>query len=49
MKVDKAKFDAVLQQLINAAPLKSKDIKTEGKAGRIIPPMDPKPSPEPEL
>ena len=45
MKVEKEKFDALLERLTKAAPTKRQDVKTEGKPGKIIPPA-PKPQSE---
>jgi hypothetical protein len=41
--VPKDKFDALLKRLTDADPAKRQDIKTKGKAGKIIPPSEPKP------
>jgi hypothetical protein len=43
MLIHKGKFDALLKRLTDANPAKRQDIKTKGKAGKIIPPLDPKP------
>jgi hypothetical protein len=43
MKVEKKKFDTLLKRLTNANPAKRQDIKTQGKTGKIIPPLNPKP------
>ena len=37
MKVDKQKFDALLGRLMSTPPQPAKTIKTEGKAGKIVP------------
>jgi hypothetical protein len=47
MKVEKKQFDALLKRLTDADPTKRRDIKTEGKAGKIIPPQ-PQPKPQSE-
>jgi hypothetical protein len=44
MKVEKRQFDALLKRLTSANPAKRQDIKTKGKAGKIIP--APKPQSE---
>lgn len=42
MKVEKEQFDALLRRLTKTDPTKRQDIKTQGKAGKIIPPIPPK-------
>lgn|GEM_PF-2506602 len=39
MKVDKRQFDSLLHKMMQAPPEPKKSIETEGKAGRIIPPI----------
>lgn len=41
MKVDKAQFDALLSKLMKAPPQPAKAIETQGKAGKIVPPIQP--------
>jgi hypothetical protein len=39
LKVDKERFDKLLDRLTNADPTKRVDIKTDGKLGKVIPPI----------
>lgn len=39
MKVDKDKFDTLLGKLMQTPPQPAKSIEIEGKAGKIIPPI----------
>ncbi len=41
MKVDKSQFDTLLGRLMQTPPEPAKAIKTEGKAGKIVPPIQP--------
>ena len=41
MKVDKHQFDALLHKMMQAPPEPRKAIKTQGKAGKIIPATPP--------
>jgi hypothetical protein len=39
LKVDKEQFDKLLDRLTHADPTKRVDIKTDGKLGKVIPPI----------
>jgi len=39
LKVDKDKFDTLLSKLMRTPPEPAKAIETQGKAGKIIPPI----------
>jgi hypothetical protein len=41
MKVDKEKFDALLGKLMHTPPQPAKSIETQGKAGKIVPSIQP--------
>jgi hypothetical protein len=41
MKVDKNQFDALLHKMMQAPPEPKKSIEIEGKAGKIVPPIQP--------
>ncbi len=41
MKVDKNQFDKLLHKMMQAPPETKKQIETDGKAGKIIPPIQP--------
>ena len=45
VQVDKDQFDALLGKLMQAPPQPSKSIETQGKAGKIIPPIQPQSTP----
>jgi hypothetical protein len=45
MNVDKNQFDALLSKLMQAPPEPAKGIETQGKAGKIIPPIAPQSTP----
>jgi hypothetical protein len=41
MQVDKTQFDALLHKMMQSPPEPAKGIKTQGKAGKIIPATSP--------
>ena len=41
MKVDKSQFDTLLHKMMQSQPEPLKAIKTQGKAGKIIPAIPP--------
>ena len=41
MKVDKTQFDTLLHKMMQSPPEPAKAIKTQGKAGKIIPATPP--------
>ncbi len=43
MKVDKEKFDALLQRMLKTAPHPEKDLCIKGKAEKVIPAIAPDP------
>ncbi len=45
MNVDKDKFDALLGKLMQTPPQPAKSIETQGKAGKIVPPISPQSTP----
>jgi hypothetical protein len=45
MKVDKEKFDALLGKLMQTPPQPARTIKTQGKAGKIVPAISPQSTP----
>jgi hypothetical protein len=45
MKVDKDQFDALLSKLMQAPPQPQQSIEITGKAGKIIPPIQPQSTP----
>ncbi len=43
MKVDKEKFDALLQRMLKTAPKPKKNLRIKGKAEKVIPAIAPDP------
>ena len=46
MKVNKDQFDSLLHKMMQAPPEPKKAIKTQGKAGKIVPPIQPQSTPD---